>query len=35
MTQSKQSSGKPQQPKVWQVFAYLRPVVPVKPRFTT
>ena len=35
MTQSKQRPGKPQQLKVWQVFAYLRPVLPVKPRFTT
>ncbi len=31
MTQSKQ----PQQLKIWQVFQYVRPVVPVKPRFTT
>jgi len=35
MTASKQGSGKPQQLTVWQVFAYLRPVLPVKPRFTT
>jgi hypothetical protein len=34
MTQSRQTPGKPQ-PKIWQVFQYVRPVVPVKPRFTT
>jgi len=35
MTQSKQTPAKPQQVKIWQVFQYVRPVVPVKPRFTT
>jgi hypothetical protein len=35
MSQSKQAPAKPQQLKVWQVFQYVRPVVPVKPRFTT
>jgi len=34
MTQSK-TPAKPQQLKIWQVFEYVRPVVPVKPRFTT
>jgi hypothetical protein len=28
-------SPKPQTGLVWQVFKYLRPVVPAKPRFTT
>jgi hypothetical protein len=35
MKQSKHTPAKPQQLKVWQVFQYVRPVVPVKPRFTT
>jgi hypothetical protein len=35
MIQPKQTSAKPQPPKIWQVFQYVRPVVPVKPRFTT
>jgi hypothetical protein len=35
MTQSRQTPAKQQQLKLWQVFQYVRPVVPVKPRFTT
>jgi hypothetical protein len=35
MSQSKQTPAKPQPLKVWQVFQYVRPVVPVRPRFTT
>ena len=35
MSKSKQAPAKPQPPKIWQVFQYVRPVVPVKPRFTT
>ena len=35
MTQSKQTLAKSQQLKVWHVFQYVRPVAPVKPRFTT
>ena len=30
-----QTASKPQKPRIWQVFQYLRPVVPAKPRFTT
>lgn len=35
MTQPKQPAPKPLQLTIWRVFGYLRPVVPVKPRFTT
>jgi hypothetical protein len=35
MTQPKQTPARPQALKIWQVFQYVRPVVPVKPRFTT
>ena len=35
MTQPKQIPAKPQRPTIWQVFKYVRPVAPVKPRFTT
>lgn len=35
MTQPKQTPAKPPQLTIWQVFKYMRPVVPVKPRFTT
>jgi hypothetical protein len=34
MTQSK-TPAKAQHLKIWQVFQYVRPVAPVKPRFTT
>jgi hypothetical protein len=35
MNQPKQTPAKPQPLKIWQVFQSVRPVAPVKPRFTT
>jgi hypothetical protein len=35
MTPSKKGPAEPQPLKIWHVFQYVRPVLPVKPRFTT